>query len=150
MTMKKFLLIAFAMVFSMSIFAQGPQRGKHREFNPEKMATHQADRLKKELDLNEKQYQSVYDLYLKRAEEMKALFANRQEGQKPNHEARREEMKKQQEALEASLKEILTKKQFAKYQEMQKKKLEQRKQGGPRGHHPHGGPRGGQGMPPRQ
>lgn len=148
--MKRFLTIAVAMVFAMSIFAQGPQREQRREFNPEKMATHQADRLKKELDLNEKQYQSVYELYLKRSEEMKAQFANRQEGQKPNYEARREEMKQQQEALEASLKQILTKKQFAKYQELQKKEQEKRKQGGPRGPHPHGGPKGGQGMPPRQ
>ena len=145
--MKKVLFAALALVFSMSIFAQGPRR----EFKPEEMATRQADHMKKGLDLNEKQYQEVYNLYLKRAEEMKTKFANRQEAPQMSREARREEMKKQQEAWDASMKQILNKKQYAKYQEMKQKEQERRKHGGPRG--PHGGPRGpqgAQGMPPRQ
>ena len=82
---------------------------------------------------------------------MKAQFANRQEAPQMSREARREEMKKQQEAWDASMKQILNKKQYAKYQEMKQKEQERRKHGGPRG--PHGGPRGpqgAQGMPPRQ
>ena len=134
--MKKVLFAALALLFSMSIFAQGPRR----EFKPEEMATRQADHMKKGLDLNEKQYQEVYNLYLKRAEEMKTKFANRQEAPQMSREARREEMKKQQEAWDASMKQILNKKQYAKYQEMKQKEQERSKHGNPRGNH--GGHRG--------
>ena len=126
MNMKKFVLAALAMVFSVTLFAQAPQRGERREFKPEEMATRMADGMKKELNLNDEQYKSVYNLYLKR-----------------DREARREEMKKQQEAMNAELKKVLTKEQYTKYEEMLKKQQRQR-QGGPRG------PQGGQGMPPRQ
>ena len=120
MNMKKFVLAALAMVFSVTLFAQAPQRGERREFKPEEMATRMADGMKKELNLNDEQYKSVYNLYLKRGEEMK----------------------KQQEAMNAELKKVLTKEQYTKYEEMLKK--QQQRQGGPRG------PQGGQGMPPRQ
>lgn len=144
MNMKKFVLAALAMVFSVTLFAQGPQRGERREFKPEEMATRVADGMKKELDLNDEQYKSVYNLYLKRGEEMKARREKGQQPQQVDREARREEMKKQQEAMNAELKKVLTKEQYAKYEEMQKKQQQRQRQGGPRG------PQGGQGMPPRQ
>ena len=146
--MKRMILAAFALVLSVSIFAQQPQRGERREFKPEEMATMQADRMKKDLNLDDKQYQSVYNLFLKRGEEMKAQFAKPQEGQQIDREARRAEMQKKQEAMQAELKKILTPEQYAKYEEMQKKEAERRRQGGPQGG-PRG-PQGGQGMPPRQ
>lgn len=143
--MKKFILAAFALMFSVSMFAQQPQRGERREFKPEEMATRQAEHMKKELSLDDKQYKSVHALFLKRNEEMKAQFANRhQEGQQVDRETRRAEMIKKQEAMDAELKKILTSEQYTKYKEMQKKEQERRRQGGPHG--PHGGP----GMPPRQ
>ena len=142
------ILAAFALVLSVSIFAQQPQRGERREFKPEDIATMQADRMKKDLNLDDKQYKSVYNLFLKRGEEMKAQFARPQEGQQVDREARRAEMQKQQEAMQAELKKILTPEQYAKYEEMQKKEAERRKQGGPQGG-PRG-PQGGPGMPPRQ
>ena len=146
--MKRMILAAFALVLSVSIFAQQPQRGERREFKPEEMATMQADRMKKDLNLDDKQYQSVYNLFLKRGEEMKAQFARPQEGQQVDREARRAEMQKKQEAMQAELKKILTPEQYAKYEEMQKKEAERRRQGGPQDG-PRG-PQGGQGMPPRQ
>ena len=146
--MKRMILAAFALVLSVSIFAQQPQRGERREFKPEDMATMQADRMKKDLNLDDKQYKSVYNLFLKRGEEMKAQFARPQEGQQVDREARRAEMQKQQEAMQAELKKILTPEQYAKYEEMQKKEAERRRQGGPQGG-PRG-PQGGPGMPPRQ
>lgn len=146
--MKRMILAAFALVLSVSIFAQQPQRGERREFKPEDIATMQADRMKKDLNLDDKQYKSVYNLFLKRGEEMKAQFARPQEGQQVDREARRAEMQKQQEAMQAELKKILTPEQYAKYEEMQKKEAERRKQGGPQGG-PRG-PQGGPGMPPRQ
>ena len=50
--MKKLLLAAVALMFSVSMFAQQPQRGERREFKPEEMATRMADGMKKELNLN--------------------------------------------------------------------------------------------------
>lgn len=144
MTMKKILFAAIALIFSVNLFAQAPQRGERREFKPEEMATRMADGMKKELSLNDEQYKSVYNLYLKRGEEMKARRAKEQQGQQVDREARRAEMQKQQAALNAELKKILTAEQYTKYEEMQKKQQQRRGQGGPRG------PQGGQGMPPRE
>lgn len=141
--MKKILFAAVALIFSVSMFAQAPQRGERREFKPEEMATRMADGMKKELNLNDEQYKSVYNLYLKRGEEMKARRDKGQQGQQVDREARREEMKKNQEAMNAELKKILTPEQYTKYEEMQKKQQQHRGQGGPRG------PQGRQGMPPR-
>lgn len=141
--MKKILFAAVALIFSVSMFAQAPQRGEHREFKPEEMATRMADGMKKELNLNDEQYKSVYNLYLKRGEEMKARRDKGQQGQQVDREARREEMKKNQEAMNAKLKKILTPEQYTKYEEMLKKQQQRRGQGGPRG------PQGRQGMPPR-
>lgn len=142
--MKKFILAAVVMVFSVTLSAQAPQRGERREFKPEDMATRMADGMKKELSLDDEQYKSVYNLFLKRGEEMKARREKGQQPQQMDREARREEMKKQQEAMNAELKKILTKEQYAKYEEMLKKQQQRQRQGGPRG------PQGGQGMPPRQ
>ena len=139
--MKKLLLAAVALMFSVSMFAQQPQRGERREFKPEEMATRMADGMKKELNLNDEQYKSVYNLYLKRGEEMKARRDKGQQGQQVNRAARREEMKKSQEAMNAELKKILTAKQYTKYEEMLKK--QRQRQGGPRGG------QGGAGRPPR-
>ena len=139
--MKKLLLAAVALIFSVSMFAQQPQRGVRREFKPEEMATRMADGMKKELNLNDEQYKSVYNLYLKRGEEMKARRDKGQQGQQVSREARREEMKKNQEAMNAELKKILTAEQYTKYEEMLKK--QRQRQGGPRGG------QGGAGRPPR-
>ena len=139
--MKKMLFAAVALIFSVSMFAQAPQRGERREFKPEEMATRMADGMKKELNLNDEQYKSVYNLYLKRGEEMKARRDKGQQGQQVSREAHREEMKKNQEAMNAELKKILTAEQYTKYEEMLKK--QRQRQGGPRGG------QGGAGRPPR-
>lgn len=138
--MKKLLLAVTALILSVNLSAQGPQRNSHREFDPEQMAVRVANEMKEELNLKDKQYREVYELYLKRGKEMKAEFAkfqggrrNPQEGQQINREARREEMQKRQEAMNAELKKILTKKQYKKYEEMQKKQQQRRPQDPPQG-----------------
>ena len=132
--MKKILFAAVALIFSVSMFAQAPQRGERREFKPEEMATRMADGMKKEFNLNDEQYKSVYNLYLKRGEEMKARREKGQQSQQVDREARREEMKKSQEALNAELQKILTTEQYSQYEEMLKKQQQQRRgQGNPRG-----------------
>ena len=129
--MKKFLFTIVALLLSASTFSQQPQR---REFKPEEMATRMADGMKKELNLNDEQYKSVYNLYLKRGEEMKARREKGQQSQQVNREARREEMKKSQEVLNAELQKILTTEQYSQYEEMLKKQQQQRRgQGNPRG-----------------
>lgn len=129
--MKKFLFTIVALLLSASTFSQQPQR---REFKPEEMATRMADGMKKELNLNDEQYKSVYNLYLKRGEEMKARREKGQQSQQVDREARREEMKKSQEALNAELQRILTSEQYSQYEEMLKKQQQQRRgQGNPRG-----------------
>ena len=129
--MKKFLFTIVALLLSASTFSQQPQR---REFKPEEMATRMADGMKKELNLNDEQYKSIYNLYLKRGEEMKARREKGEQNQQVNREARREEMKKSQEALNAELQRILTTEQYSQYEEMLKKQQQQRRgQGNPRG-----------------
>lgn len=129
--MKKFLFTIVALLLSASTFSQQPQR---REFKPEEMATRMADGMKKELNLNDEQYKSIYNLYLKRGEEMKARREKGEQNQQVNREARREEMKKSQEALNAELQKILTTEQYSQYEEMLKKQQQQRRgQGNPRG-----------------
>ena len=129
--MKKFLFTIVALLLSASTFSQQPQR---REFKPEEMATRMADGMKKELNLNDEQYKSIYNLYLKRGEEMKARREKGEQNQQVNREARREEMKKSQEALNAELQRILTSEQYSQYEEMLKKQQQQRRgQGNPRG-----------------
>ena len=129
--MKKFLFTIVALLLSASTFSQQPQR---REFKPEEMATRMADGMKKELNLNDEQYKSVYNLYLKRGEEMKARREKGQQSQQVDREAHREEMKKSQEALNAELQRILTSEQYSQYEEMLKKQQQQRRgQGNPRG-----------------
>lgn len=129
--MKKFLFTIVALLLSASTFSQQPQR---REFKPEEMATRMADGMKKELNLNDEQYKSVYNLYLKRGEEMKARREKGEQNQQVNREARREEMKKNQEVLNAELQKILTTEQYSLYEEMLKKQQQQRRgQGNPRG-----------------
>ena len=129
--MKKFLFTIVALLLSASTFSQQPQR---REFKPEEMATRMADGMKKELNLNDEQYKSVYNLYLKRGEERNARREKGQQSQQVDREARREEMKKSQEALNAELQRILTSEQYSQYEEMLKKQQQQRRgQGNPRG-----------------
>ena len=135
--MKKILLlVAMTMTF---VFANAQNEGGQQfrqfgghGFNPEQMATHQADRLKKVCDLNDEQYAKVLDLYKTQSEEMMKQFQNRQPGQPFN----REEMQKLREEMDAKIKEILTEEQFVKYQEMQKRMPRP----GFGGHHGHGRP----------
>lgn len=80
--MKYALLCMGMMLFSMQGMAQSegsagpePKKEHFREIpNPEKTARKEAEHLKKELDLTEKQYKKVYKLLLK---EQRELFENR-------------------------------------------------------------------------
>lgn len=128
--MKKILLTIMVMALAAGAFAQGPQRGERREFKPEEMATRQAERIKKACNVNDVQYEQLYNLFLEQATAMQKQMKE-SEGQKLN----REEMQKQRAAREEAVKAILTDEQWAAYEKIQQ---EQRQRRG-------NGPRGGQG-----
>lgn len=126
--MKRFiLLIAMAMTISYG-FAQEMQRGPRNphNFNPEQMATRQADRIKETCGINDEQYAQLKAHFLKRSEEMQKMFQNRGEGQDVPRMTR-EDMEKRREAETVEIKKILTEEQFAKYEEMQRQMQQRRR-----------------------
>ena len=145
--MKKILFAIMALAISTCAFAQQPQRGQRREFKPEDMAQRQTDRIKEACQTNEKQTKALYDYFLRQAKIQQEQFAKMQQGERPqqgNMENFRAEMEKRQKAQNDTIKSILTKDQFVKYEKMQQEQRQcwgQGGQGGPRGGG-QGGPRG--------
>lgn len=146
--MKKILFSLVALLISVSAMAQGPQRGQRREFNPEDMATRQADRIKTACGINNKQYKAIYDYFLRQAKDSQARYAKTQPGERrqmtdEQRQAFREEAQKRQQEQNDTIKSILNKKQYAKYEKMLEEQRNRGPQGGLRGQ---GGPRpqGGQ------
>jgi len=161
MKLFKSLLIAVLAFVATDVAAQAPQgpqrpQGQHAQrgqrpprqrMTIEQRAEMQADRMAKNLDLNQEQKKQIYDYHLatyKQQQEeqqarMKAFREGQQgqQGQRPDFrnmsdEQRAEFMQKMQEArqkqqaeYEAAMKGILTKKQFKKWQ-MQRRAQEQR------------------------
>ena len=117
--MKKILFAIAALMVSTMSFAQGFGGGfgggQGMNMNPEDMAKRQADRLKEQLELNQVQYDSIYNYYVANAKEQAA---------------RREQMQKQRAAQEAKIKSFLTDDQKKKYDEIQEQRRQQRQQGG--------------------
>jgi len=139
--MKKILFAIMALAISTCAFAQQPQRGQRREFKPEDMAQRQTDRIKEACQTNDKQNKALYNYFLREAKRQQEQWAKMQQGERPQRqeggrEAFRAEMEKRQKAQNDSIKSILTKEQFTKYEKMQQ---EQRNRFGQRG--------GGQGAP---
>jgi len=136
-TMKKILFAIMALAISTCAFAQQPQRGERRQFKPEDMAQRQTERIKKACETNEKQDKALYDYFLRQANQMQAQRAKMQQGdrqqrQEGDRENFRAEMEKRQKAQNDTIKSILTKDQYAKYEKMQQEMRNR-------------GPRGGQG-----
>ncbi|MBO7467371.1 MAG: hypothetical protein J6T94_06815 [Bacteroidaceae bacterium] len=126
--MKKILFALVAMMVTLSAFAQGPQRGERREFKPEEMATRQADRIKQACNIDDKQYDKLYNLFLNQSKEMqKQMQAG--EGQRMS----REDMQKRFEEREKAIKAILTDEQVKAYDKMQQEQRQRRGNGGQRG-----------------
>lgn len=133
--MKKivFLATTLLMFLAFTVSAQQPQKqgqGQRERMTPEQQATRTVERMNKELTLTEKQQADLKkwytDSYTQRAKTM--------EKNKDNREAMRESMKKDRENTEAQLKKVLTADQFKKYQENEKKRMENRQgRGGQRG-----------------
>jgi hypothetical protein len=113
-------------LFSGMIYAQdgGGQRGGQRErgqrLTVEERVKAQTDRMKKDFELTDVQYDSVQKInlkYAKKAEE--AMKGNRE-----NLEQNREVFRKNQEEQSKELKAILTEAQYKKYEEQLKARAE--------------------------
>ena len=149
--MKKILFAIAALMISTLSFAQGFGGGfgggQGMNMNPEDMAKRQADRLKEQLELNQVQYDSIYNYYVANAKEQAARREQMQNGggqpAQEDMQAMREQMQKQRAAQEAKIKSFLTDDQKKKYDEIQEQRRQQRQQGGQGGF---GGGFGG-GMP---
>lgn len=114
--MKKLgLIMALVLLSITGVFAQ--KKGKGQDKRVEK----QAQQLKTDLDLNDDQYNKVLALLSKQPPmERMGEGMNREE-----MKAKRDEMKAKREAMNAEYKAILTANQYAKFQEIQKKRNEE-------------------------
>jgi periplasmic protein CpxP/Spy len=152
--MKKYVaMIALALAFAGTASAQnapqrenqdnqenqyGRERGERKQkgefrrnaerrdnISPEQRATRRTEKLSQQLDLSSKQKKQLQALNLKQAQQMESLRGqNNQPGERNGN--RREEMKNLHASYEKELKGILSKKQYAKYQENQKQMQAQR------------------------
>jgi protein CpxP len=105
--------------------------------NPEELAARQTEMLNKKLDLSKKQQKKVQEINLKRTQETEALrsrYAAAKDQGRGRNGGLHQEMKATNDRWEASLKDILSKKQYAQYeasrQEMKSRRLAERGQRG--------------------
>ncbi len=152
--MKKLLFTIVTMMLYSSISAQGfmgggmpPMGGGMPEMNPETIAKHQANRLKKKCKLDDKQYEAVYELYLNQAKEMQEDFKNMNfDEPSATFKEMDAKMKERTENMNNAMKEILTEEQYKKYEKIAKRGFRPQPNFGG-GMPPMGGGFGG-GMPP--
>ncbi|MDR0725667.1 MAG: hypothetical protein LBF59_06660 [Prevotellaceae bacterium] len=127
MKSKVFLLVLMCL-FSGMIYAQdGGQRGQR--LSVEERVKAQTDRMKKDFELTDVQYDSVKKINLKYAKKADEARKNNRE----NTEQNREIFRKNQEEQSKELKAILTETQYKKYEEQLKAR---RERGGNRGQGP--------------
>lgn len=128
--MKKTLLVLALgiLVAGSSLAQQAPQKerkdraeqrdGKHRKGSrtPEERAARRTEKMGKKLGLNKSQTRKLQALNLKQVQQREAVRAQYKAGDKRDRN-QRQEMKATREQWNAELKDILTKKQYAQYQE---------------------------------
>lgn len=112
--MKKILMALVALVMTTGAFAQG-----FGQFNPEDMAKMQADHIKEVCKTNDDQNKKIVEYFVADSKEMQKMFEQSQGGF--DMEAFQKRMDKQTEFLKS----VLTKEQFAAYEEDQRKMREQ-------------------------
>ncbi len=107
------VLLAFLLTSVVSIAQQ-------RNFDPEDFAKRQTAQLKEELDLNKEQEEKVYDLNLESVKKMNKLRDERQSG--GGFDGMREKMTEIREEQNKKMKEILSKKQWTKFEKFQEER----------------------------
>jgi hypothetical protein len=121
--MKSKLFLLFLMcLLSETIYAQdGGQKGQPRQrLTLEERVKAQSDRMKKDLELTDIQYDSVQKINLKYAQKVEEARKGNQEQSAQN----RETFRKNQEEQNKELKAILTEDQYKKYEEQLKTRRE--------------------------
>ncbi|MBF9255212.1 DUF4890 domain-containing protein [Pontibacter sp. 172403-2] len=138
--MKKVVIaLSFGILMAGSSFAQSaPQqeakfRTEHRNRkdkgdrkSPEERAAQRTEKLSKQLGLSKSQEKKLLALNLENIREMQAMRANHNKGDKRSTE-QREHLKASREKRDAALKDILTKKQYAQYQQQREEMKAQHK-----------------------
>ena len=114
--MRKLLIGLAALIMTTSAFAQG-----FGQFNPEDMAKMQADRITEVCKVDDGQYKKIVDYMVKDMKEMTEQMS--QGGGFGGFDM--EGMQKRMKAQTDFLKSVLTKEQFAAYEEDQRKMMEQ-------------------------
>jgi hypothetical protein len=110
-------------LFSVTIYAQdgGQQRERNgRRLTLEERVKAQTDRMKKDYELTDAQYDSVKKINLKYAKKAEETMR----GNRDNREQNREILRKNQEEKSKELKAILTETQYKKYEEQLKARRE--------------------------
>lgn len=104
------------------------RRDKKERKSPEERATRRTEKMSKELGLNNSQTKKLQALHLKQAKEKVEIRAQYKHASKHNQEqhrgkeASRGKMKASREKWDAELQDILTKKQYAQYQEQREER----------------------------
>ena len=115
------MLGLLALVLTTCAFAQGPGQRPQRQMDPEEMAKMQADRIKEVCKVDDGQYKKIVDYMVKDMKEMTEQMS--QGGGFGGFDM--EGMQKRMKAQTDFLKSVLTKEQFAAYEEDQRKMMEQ-------------------------
>jgi hypothetical protein len=122
MMKSKLFLLALICLFSGAIYAQdGGQRGQRgQRLTLEERVKAQTDRMKKDYELTDAQYDSVKKINLKYAKKAEEAM----KGNRDNREKSREIFRKNQEEQSKELKATLTETQYKKYEEQLKARRE--------------------------
>ena len=132
-TMFAVMMAAVMMIGTAAAQPQRPQGEKREKPTPEQMAKFSTERMAKELNLTQEQQKQIYDYNLNRINEA----SKKAEAARSNMEAARKSNAEQ-------MQKILTPEQYAKWNEMQKRRADmgraQGQRGGWQGHGPQMGP----------
>jgi len=123
---KLFIVATMISFMCLTINAQNRANSHHQmKTRADEHAKVTTDEMKNKLNLNDSQYQKVYDINLKYAKKNKELAAN-----SANEKSKEKTMKSQNEEKRNELKKVLTSEQYKKYDGMEKgMKKEAKKKG---------------------
>ncbi|PIQ22686.1 MAG: hypothetical protein COW65_01790 [Cytophagales bacterium CG18_big_fil_WC_8_21_14_2_50_42_9] len=102
----------------------GRDDDRQNKLTAEQRAIQRTERLSQQLDLSSKQKKKLQELNLKQARQMESLASRNNSGQRNNNQRR--EMQQLRSSWEKEFKSIVSKKQYAKYEEDRKQMQAQR------------------------
>jgi len=123
---QRMIFLAITLFITTMVVAQPPQGGGGREFNPEEMVKRQTEQMVKDLGLNDTQKTKVEAINKKYSTKMGEIF----QSAGGDREKAREKMKAMRTEKNVELKGVLTAEQYTKFEELEKKRMEERRQNG--------------------